>query len=135
MKRIPYLIIPIMICACSVQTGNYTTRPNPDQKFTETSLEGYWRNINDGLEVHITQLGFSKPGGGSFKDINGVLTHNGKLQNIRYIGGNKWSCEIFLHRSVMKYPDNPGGIIWRDAVIELININYMIAGNEEYYRI
>lgn len=99
-----------------------------------TTLVGYWRSRTDDLEIHITGLEGESVGTGSFKDIIGRVYHAGKLRNIQYQGGKRWTCESFRHVNILSYPTDPREIIWEDAVIEMINWNLITINGTSYDR-
>lgn len=125
-------LLLILICSCAVQED---LTKESEGKITATSLVGYWMNRADGLNVHITGLEFDTYGAGSFKDINGNLVDGGKFRNIKYLDGNKWECQQYIHSASLVYPEDPDSIIWEDAIIEMINYRTIKVGNSYYDRI
>ena len=102
-------------------------------RFHAAAIVGYWSSRDDGLEVHITGLDLGRTGSGSFKDLEGHLVPAGKFRNIRYLGGNRWECEQFKHRT-LTYPRDPNRIVWEFTVLELLSPNILQAGQTIYDR-
>lgn len=139
-----YIIVMMTIhIACGgqhsvVKTRKSDTTFNKDGEnlpYSSTSIVGYWRNRLDGLEVHITGLESNSTGSGSFKDINGRLVNAGKFRDIQFKGGNVWACQEFMHSHTLSYPQDPGRIVWQDAVIEMVNRNLIRVGSDLYDRL
>jgi hypothetical protein len=115
------------------QPDDHRTNSEAQLQVNAASIVAYWSSRSDGLEVHITGLDLAKVGNGSFKDLEGTLIPAGKFRRIRYLGGNKWECEQFRHRSLI-YPRNPNNIAWEYAPIELLDKNTLRVGNTIYDR-
>ena len=103
-------------------------------KITARSIVGYWESRDDGLRTHITEVRENFPGTGSFTDIFGNLIAAGKFRDIRYIGKNKWKCQMYRHSPSLIYHDEPARIIWEDVIIEMLDINTIRVENTIYDR-
>jgi hypothetical protein len=131
------IIFAVLLC-CAPQTQQQTEQPLKNEQnpaFTARSIIGYWRHRGDGLETHITQVVGQTAGSGSFKDFQGRLYPAGKFRNIQYRGGNRWSCQQYVHSPSLRYPENELQVFWQDAVIEMIDHRTFRVGNDIYDRI
>ena len=113
---------------------NNSVPADDSYQISASSIVGYWRNANDGLETHITEVGTNSWGSGSFKDMNGNMVPAGKFRNIRYLGKNKWECLQYRHSPTLIYPEDKSRISWENTIIEMLNKNTFKIGNTLYYR-